>query len=416
MKKYNSYHTIVKQLVKRNNLPGKYLDQINRSTIWRWNQEEKDKYVGYELSNIEVLEEFISRQEAQKVMRYWLKIACAISYLPGMSKHFHNALKDNLSMFIKSILKYQNDVDIKLLLRLCKVPLSLFYFWKNQVIKKCDTSPLLLCRRIYPGQLTNGEVSVMKSLLQDDRFRFWPVCSIAYYALRENLVSVSLSTWYLYRKKLNIVRSVIPKKIKYYSGIVATRSNQIWHADITIVKTKDNIKHYVYLLMDNFSKYVLSWRIETYVSGKIRVDTIREAYNKFVNGSEKVILVTDGGPENNNNEMKDFVNREGVGLSPLIALKDIPYSNSVIEAQNRLFKYGYLFRQEYNDGEELRRVFDCDVRDYNEIRPHISLRGYIPEEVHKGLNGIEAQWIEQIMQARKNRILVNRKGLCELCK
>lgn len=256
----------------------------------------------------------------------------------------------------------------------------------------------------------------MKNLMLDERFRVWPLCSIAYYALREKLLSCPLSTWYLYRKRLGFSRSEVPAKKKYITGIKAGKPNQIWHADITIVKTKDNIKHYVYLLMDNFSKYVLNWRIESYVSGKIRVDTIREAYNKFVNESEKVILITDGGPENNNSEMKDFVNREGVGLSPLIALKDIPYSNSVIEAQNRLFKYGYLFRQEYNDGEELRKVFDCDVRDYNEIRPHISLKGSTPEEVHKGLNGIEALWIVQIMQARRNRLLVNRIELCELCK
>jgi hypothetical protein len=114
MKRYNSYHTIVKQLVKRNNLPDTYLDQIDRSTIWRWKQEEKDKYVGHELSNIEVLEEFISRREVHKVMRYWLKIACSISHILDMTKHFHDALKSNISPFVRSILRYQNNIDIKL--------------------------------------------------------------------------------------------------------------------------------------------------------------------------------------------------------------------------------------------------------------------------------------------------------------
>jgi putative transposase len=242
------------------------------------------------------------------------------------------------------------------------------------------------------------------------------VCSIAYYAIREKLLSVSLATWYMYNKKLGIKRSAVPEKKRYRTGITAAGQNQIWHADITIVKTKDNIKHYVYLLMDNFSKYVLSWRIESYVSGKVRVDTIREAYNKFVKGSHPVILITDGGPENDNNEMKTFVDGEGVRINLAIALKDIPFSNSVIEAQNRLFKYGYLFQQEYNNFEELKKVFAYDVIDYNDIRPHISLRGCTPEEVHKGLNGIEAQRSEQMVQARKNRLLVNRRALCEICK
>ena len=60
-------------------------------------------------------------------------------------------------------------------------------------------------------------------------------------------------------------------------------------------------------------------------------------------------LVFDGGPENNNEEMKAYVDKDGVGINPIIALKDTPYSNSVIEAQNKLFKYRYLFRQKYED-------------------------------------------------------------------
>jgi putative transposase len=415
MSKYRSYHTTLKQLVKRKNLPDIYLYQIDRSTIWRWKQEEKDKYFGFELTNIEVLEQFICRKEAQRVMRSWLKVACTVSIILCKTEHFHNALKHNLTIFVKLVLKYQNDIDIKLLLRLCKVPLSVFYYWKNQVLKKCKASPLNLCRRIYPGQLTSEEVSVMKDLLQDERFRFWPVCSIAYYALRENLLSVSLATWYFYRKKLGIVRSVVPKKKRYSAGIVATMPNQIWHADITIVKTKDNIKHYVYLLMDNFSKFILTWRIEPVVSGKIRVETIREGYCRYATGGDEITLISDGGPENDNCEMKTFViEKEGMFRS-LIALKDIPFSNSVIEAQNRLFKYGYLFRQEYNNYDELKRVFAKDVTDYNDIRPHISLNGYTPLEVQMGATGVNIIWKDQIKDAGGKRIIANRKKLCELC-
>lgn len=50
---------------------------------------------------------------------------------------------------------------------------------------------------------------------------------------------------------------------------------------ITIIKTLDGMKYYVYLLTDNFSRFILSWRIEEVVSGRIRVETIREAYKKI---------------------------------------------------------------------------------------------------------------------------------------
>ena len=109
--------------------------------------------------------------------------------------------------------------------------------------------------------------------------------------------------------------------------------------------------------MDNFSKFILSWRIELYVSGKVRMGTIREAYNKYCADCGVIDLVLDGGPENNNEAMKTFVDKEEVRIHPLFALKNIPYSNAVIKAQNNLFKYGNLFRQEYADIHGLRKRF-----------------------------------------------------------
>lgn len=48
MSKYKSYHTVLKQLIKNNKLPGEHINDINRSTLWRWRHEESDKYIGYE--------------------------------------------------------------------------------------------------------------------------------------------------------------------------------------------------------------------------------------------------------------------------------------------------------------------------------------------------------------------------------
>jgi hypothetical protein len=79
MKTYKSYHTNLKQLAKRGSLPDCYVKEIDRSTIWRWKHEENGKYYGNELSKIDVLDQFIIRKEAQKLMRSYLKVAYSIS-------------------------------------------------------------------------------------------------------------------------------------------------------------------------------------------------------------------------------------------------------------------------------------------------------------------------------------------------
>jgi putative transposase len=416
MRKYRSYHTTLKQLTKRNILPAEYLNEIDRSTVWRWKHEDNDKYTGCQLSNIEVLDNFLCRKEAQKVMRVYLKVAYSISCILNSTNQLNILLKNNLSQVVGFLLKLKDKIDIRLILRLCRVPLSVFYYWKNKVSNNCTTSSIQLCKKRYPEQLTNNEVVKMKEMMTDEKFRFWPLASIAYYALRENIVSVSLATWYLYKKKLGIKRQSIPKKIKYSSGIRASFPDQIWHADITIVKTRDSRKYYVYLLIDNFSRFILSWKIEHSVSAKIRVDTIREAYNKLKTRVKNITLITDGGPENDNDIMNTFAINETEGFKTAIAQRDIPFSNSLIEAQNKLFKYRYLFRQEYNNEDELRRVFENDVFDFNCRRPHVSLKGFTPNEAHSGLSLSPSDWSEYINQARKARVIENRKQICELCR
>ena len=73
--------------------------------------------------------------------------------------------------------------------------------------------------------------------------------------------------------------------------------------------------------------------MEPQVSGKKRMETIREACNEYCADCGVIDLVFDGGPQNNNDTIKIFVNKEEIRINPFIALKDIPYSNSVTEAQ-----------------------------------------------------------------------------------
>ena len=174
-----------------------------------------------------------------------------------------------------------------------------------------------------------------------------------------------------------------------------------------VMKTLDGIKSYLYFLMDNYSRLIINWRAELRVSGKIRLETIEEAYHKYSPDSgEDIILLVDGEVENNNE----------INLRKLIAQKDIRFSNSVIEAQNKLIKYRYLFKQDFRDIHELRKGLEWIVHDYNHNRPHISLQGLTPNEAATGEYVSRDKWHEQIIQAQINRLEENRKELCRICK
>jgi len=339
MPKHNSYHTSLKILAKQNRLPQHYTANINRSTIWRWKQEPDDKYTGIELSNLDILEEFISRQETQALMKSYLKLAFTVGLIFVSSQVIMENLQSNKELFVNTILNFKHHINTTLVLRLLKIPVSIFHYWKNKVLYKCESSPVKLCKHKYPQQLTSYEVSTLKELALDEQFKFWSTSSLAWYARRENRLHISLATWYKYIRKLGIKLPRRPKKKRHPKGTTATAPNQIWHADITVVKRLDGLKNYVYLLMDNYSKYIINWRVEPVVSGQIRMQTIKDGYENYLSSNKNIQLIIDGGPENNNIEMDDYLSCDGINIQKLIGLKDIPQSNSLIEAQNRLLKY-----------------------------------------------------------------------------
>lgn len=163
----------------------------------------------------------IDRPESKVMIRVYLKMAYSISRILNQSSQILHVLRENKERLIRIILRYQKSINLTILLRICGISHSVFYNWKSQVLNKCESSPLKLCRRKYPNQLTQQEINRMKKLLIDHRFRYWPVNSIAYYARRNNIVKASLNTWYNYIKTLGLNHSDVLKKKKYPTGIRA---------------------------------------------------------------------------------------------------------------------------------------------------------------------------------------------------
>ncbi len=69
----------------------------------------------------------------------------------------------------------------------------------------------------------------------------------------------------------------------YHTSIkqLANRPHQIWHADFTVVKCLNRMKYYVFLLMDNFSRYILNYQVSEKGSAEIRMQSIKQAYDSI---------------------------------------------------------------------------------------------------------------------------------------
>jgi hypothetical protein len=78
-------------------------------------------------------------------------------------------------------------------------------------------------------------------------------------------------------------------------------------------------------------------------------------------------------------------------MEKIIAGKDIHFSNSIVEACNKLLKYRYLFINEIPDFESLLEHLEKFIPIYNYIRPHVSLKGLTPYTAFTGNSSKEFQ-------------------------
>ncbi len=152
------------------------------------------------------------------------------------------------------------------------------------------------------------------------------------------------------------------------------------------------MKYYVYLLMDNFSRFILNFQVSEKVSAEIRMQSIKQAFEQYI-----------------------MVPGEEVSVQKLIAGKDIRFSNSMVEAQNKIIKYYYLFKHDFKDIHELRKLLDWIIPDYQYERPHHSLKGRTPYEALIGIPLYTEQWKQQIQEAKQVRLQQNSKETCEIC-
>lgn len=419
-----SYDTKLKYLAKQGLLPESYRRQIPRSLICKWKQEPAEKYVGYELNqNIDQLYELMKvvaeDQRLQKGVRSLIRIQKTLRDIIGKGQEYTSRLKKHKVQVVQAIKRAGEAITIEKASRLMGISQTTFRTWAMEVYFKCGTSVAKICSNNFPQQLTYKEIKKMHSLLSDHRYVMWPIKSVAYYAGKKDIIKAHINTWYKYARLLAIERVSFKKKSRTYpEGIRAEKPDQVWHADVTQLRMGDGQTAYIYLVVDNFSRFILSWRISHKLCAKTRLETFKEAFVRSKQKGRKRIktnLIVDGGTENNNKTVEAYLQENPKAIDKQIALKDILKSNAMAEYTNRVMKYEYLLVRPINQLKHLGQVMYHSVQNFNCIRPHGALLGLTPAEAYLGRTVDLAQEKLLMREAALTRIDWNRTHNCNGC-
>jgi putative transposase len=221
-----------------------------------------------------------------------------------------------------------------------------------------------------------------------------------------------ISTFYKYCSLLGFQNKPRRKKSDDYKPVKTSKPNELWCVDVTIFKTKDHVKHYIHLLIDHYSKMILGYRIKSSSSGTAIKELLQTACIKYK--SNQIPLLSGGGSENVNTTVSNFTSSNDI--KHIIAQKDVVFSNSMIEAINKIIKHQFLYSKGIEDGKQLGNILEETITVYNSVRPQMSLGGNTPTETFQG-KIIDFSVYSKSFNAQKViRIAQNKESNCTKCR
>jgi len=158
------------------------------------------------------------------------------------------------------------------------------------------------------------------------------------------------------------------------SGIEVTRPNQVWAADITYIPMARGCL-YLVVIMDWYSRYVLSWKLSNTLDASFCVEALEEALRK----GRPEVFNTDQGSQFTSESFTGLLDRHGVRIS--MDGKGRYSDNLFIERLWRSVKYEEVYLKAYRDGRDARVSIGDYLNFYNTERPHQALGYRTPAEV-----------------------------------
>ncbi len=392
---------------------------IPKQTIWEWRNLsdhsidilEEELNLRQDLSNINDITNYKLQQQFIKAA---IKVQLTTVEIVGLEK-YHDLLAQNKTTFVKLIEKYSEIIDIEILLKWFKLNTNKFAVWQSQVNYDCDSSVMSLCAKKYTNQTTLEEYQIIEKTLNDIKYQHWPKSAVHSMLLKKKKLIISRSTFYKYASQIKPTVRKSNKHKKKKEWLRAKKKDELWHFDISYFRTLDGERHYIYAIIDNYSRKILEWEVKSKIRNKYVAKMLLKALG--VHKPKSLKIMSDGGSENVGQHVKIILQKYkleyGTKIRHMIALKDIDYSNNMIERFFRIMKSNYLHMTDIENGDILYDKVKHLMKEYNYLRPHHTHKLLTPHEVYTGKK--QPDLTKRFELARTERIHSNKNCSCTLC-
>jgi putative transposase len=161
--------------------------------------------------------------------------------------------------------------------------------------------------------------------------------------------------------------------------------NQLYQSDFTQLHIPGYRVQYILLVMDYFSRYLLTLKLYPAMTADVFIDGLERALEEAMKLStldlgQVITLVTDNGPAMIAKKTARYVE-----MSPFYHVRGRshhPQTQGMVERLIRTIKEEEIYLNEYRDPLDAQQKLEKFRFDYNHVRPHQSLKYKTPYEVY----------------------------------
>jgi putative transposase len=280
-----------------------------------------------------------------------------------------------------------SNLSVKQTLEELDVPRSTFYRWYRQYQE--DGPVGLRDQKPNPRQFWNRIPEQVKQQVVDLALQQPEKSSrqLAWHFVDKKSYFISESSVYRILKGFDLVQSpvfeMVSAKDKFEKP--TKRVHELWQTDFTYFKVIDWGWYYLSTILDDYSRYIIAWKLAPTMGASDVEDTLELALEK--SGLEKARvrhrprLLSDNGPAYLSKELKRFLKRKDIEH-----IRGAPYhpmTQGKIERYHRSLK-NIVKLQHYYSPSQLTEAIEDFVENYNNQRYHESLDNMTPAVIYYG--------------------------------
>lgn len=201
---------------------------------------------------------------------------------------------------------------------------------------------------------------------------------------------VSESTVYRILKREGLVKAaeVVGFKAEKQYHRQTSRPHELWATDCAHLKVAGWGWYYLVTVMDDYSRYILAWELQTDMAAPSLIEVVQEAVDVTqmtdVPVEDKTTLLSDNGSGYLSRRFNQYLSL--VGINHITSAPYHPQTNGKIERYHRTVK-GEINLLGYETPSALREAISSFVHHYNHHRYHEGVGNVTPYDMYTGKRG-----------------------------